>query len=303
MTFIASAGVTNVDLLYVGMGRIPEEGEEIYAKEFRICLGGGAPGTAVTAARLGIPVRLATFLGNDLFSGFAHEELKRSHVELSNLLPQGETQIPVNVTSVMITERDRTFASYGYDKKPDREQMETLYQMSKGAKLAQMQLGFLPVYRRLKEEGTKLLLDFGWDEELSLEKYRDYIELADYYTPNQKEAMKITGTASPQDAIEVLARYIANPLVELDKDGALLLSGGSLIHVEAIPEFTYRDATGAGDAFLAGLMYGLFHDYGFQDAVLFGNITGGKCITEAGALTAWVGEEELLAIADRYRVG
>lgn len=302
MTFIASAGVTNVDLLYAGMNRIPQEGEEIYSKGFQICLGGGAPGTAVTAARLGLPVKLATFLGSDLFSGFARDELKHSHVDLSNLLPKDEKMIPVNVTSVMITKRDRTFVSYGYDKRPDKEQIKTLYQISRGAKLAQMQLGFLPAYRKLKEEGTQLLLDFGWDEELSLEKYKDYIELADYYTPNQKEAMKITRTHSPQDALLVLSKYISHPLVKLDKEGAILLSEGSIIHVDAIREFEYRDATGAGDAFLAGLMYGLFHDYSFQDAVLFGNITGGKCITKVGALTAWVGEKELLSIADRYRV-
>ena len=29
MSFLASVGVTNVDLMYVGMPRVPQEGEEI----------------------------------------------------------------------------------------------------------------------------------------------------------------------------------------------------------------------------------------------------------------------------------
>ena len=37
-------------------------GEEIFSQDFRVLLGGGAPGTAVNAARLGIPTRLATYL-------------------------------------------------------------------------------------------------------------------------------------------------------------------------------------------------------------------------------------------------
>ena len=68
MSFLASVGVTNVDLMYVGMPRVPQEGEEIFSQDFRVLLGGGAPGTAVNAARLGIPTRLATYLGSDLFS-------------------------------------------------------------------------------------------------------------------------------------------------------------------------------------------------------------------------------------------
>lgn len=48
MSFLASVGVTNVDLMYVGMPRVPQEGEEIFSQDFRVLLGGGAPGTAVT---------------------------------------------------------------------------------------------------------------------------------------------------------------------------------------------------------------------------------------------------------------
>ena len=50
MSFLASVGVTNVDLMYVGMPRVPQEGEEIFSQDFRVLLGGGAPGTAVNAA-------------------------------------------------------------------------------------------------------------------------------------------------------------------------------------------------------------------------------------------------------------
>ena len=43
MSFLASVGVTNVDLMYVGMPRVPQEGEEIFSQDFRVLLGGGAP--------------------------------------------------------------------------------------------------------------------------------------------------------------------------------------------------------------------------------------------------------------------
>ena len=99
MSFLASVGVTNVDLMYVGMPRVPQEGEEIFSQDFRVLLGGGAPGTAVNAARLGIPTRLATYLGSDLFSGFARAQFEQNGVSPYNLAAEGETGIPVNVTS------------------------------------------------------------------------------------------------------------------------------------------------------------------------------------------------------------
>lgn len=68
MSFLASVGVTNVDLMYVGMPRVPQEGEEIFSQDFRVLLGGGAPGTAVNAAGWAFLTRLATYLGSDLFS-------------------------------------------------------------------------------------------------------------------------------------------------------------------------------------------------------------------------------------------
>ena len=98
----------------------------------------------------------------------------------------------------------------------------------------------------------------------------------------------------------MLADYIEKPLVKLDKDGCLVLEDGVLYTVPNIPEFVCRDATGAGDAFLAGLMYGLYHGYSFPECVLFGNITGGKCVTGIGCLTAWVNESELLTLARKY---
>ena len=36
MSFLASVGVTNVDLMYVGMPRVPQEGEEIFSQDFRV---------------------------------------------------------------------------------------------------------------------------------------------------------------------------------------------------------------------------------------------------------------------------
>ena len=157
-----------------------------------------------------------------------------------------------------------------------------------------MQLGgFLPVYKKLKEEGTILVLDTGWDDEMSIKKYRDYLELADYYTPNRKEAMKITGSDTPEDAAHALKQYFEKVVVKVDADGCIGIDGDEEFFVPSIEEFVNVDSTGAGDAFLAGFMYGLFYDYSLKDCIKFGNVTGGKAVTAVGALSGYVSEKEL----------
>lgn len=295
MAFIAGAGATNVDLLYQGFDRLAGVGEELYCKDFSLQLGGGLPATLINLGRLGISTKIATELGNDIFSNFAKEKFTQNGVNPTNLY--SGNGIPLNITSAIILPKDRTFYTYGKGNiEPDEKALETFYQIAKGSKICMMQLGgFLPVYKKLKEEGTILVLDTGWDDEMSIEKYHDYLELADYYTPNRKEAMKITDTDTPEDAAKALKQYFDKVVVKVDADGCIGIDGDEKFFVPSIEEFINVDSTGAGDAFLAGFMYGLFYDYSLKDCIKFGNVTGGKAVTEVGALSGYVTEQELLA--------
>ena len=242
MSFIAGTGKTNVDILYASLKRLPQLGEELYSDGFKLCLGGGVPGTMVNLGRLNIPVRTATWLGLDMFSDFASNEYRDNSVEITNLYEGGV--LPLNITSAMITPEDRTFVTYGPDAEENDVTAEKIYRMSTGAKIVEVQNGYYDVYRKLKDEGTLLVLDTGYTDDMSLSLYRDLIELCDYYVPNQKEAMKITETASPEDAISVLSRYFENPMVKLDKDGCMGMYNGDVHGAECCNELVWCAGTG-----------------------------------------------------------
>lgn len=299
MAFIAGAGSTNVDLLYQGFDRLAGVGEELYCKDFSLQLGGGLPATLINLGRLGIETKIATELGNDIFSDFAKEKFIENGVTPTNLY-EGE-KIPLNITSAIILPKDRTFYSYGKGTiEPDEKAMETFYTIATGSKICMMQLGgFLPVYKKLKEEGTILVLDTGWDDEMSFEKYDEYLSVADYYTPNRKEALRITGTDNEKDAAYALKKYFDKVVVKVDADGCIGIDGDDYFFCPSIEEFKNVDSTGAGDAFLAGFMYGLFYDYPLKDCIEYGNITGGKAVTAVGALSGYVTEKELLEYKSR----
>lgn len=299
MEHVSGVGMINVDILYTGIERIPNEGEEIYSKEFDIQLGGGIPATMINLARLGVPTELCTFLGDDMFSNYAKTQLERYHTSYHNIY--NGSGMPVAITSIITTQRDRTFISYRNHFTLYEEDQDQIYDKLKGAKIADMQLGFLEVYKRLKEDGTILVFDVGWEDGMSLEKYSEYLKLADYFTPNQKEALEITKTNNLQDAAEKLKEYFDQVIIKLDKNGCMLVEGETTHIIPPLENINAVDATGAGDAFLSGFIYGLYHNYDVKDAILFGNITGGLCVEGIGCLTRYVNEKELLELAEKHR--
>lgn len=299
MAFIAGAGATNIDLLYENMPKIPDVGEEVYTNSFSLQLGGGLPATLINLGRLGIDARIATELGNDMFSVFAKEQFKKNNVSPTNLYIGND--IPLNITSAIILKNDRSFITYGKGTiNPDDKAKEEFYSIAKGAKICLMAPGgFLEVYKKLKSEGTVMVLDMGWDDDLTFEKYSELLSIADYYTPNQKEALKITGCNNAKDAAYTLKKYFDKVVVKVDKDGCIGIDGDEYFFCPSLEQYKNVDSTGAGDAFLAGFTYGLFHDYRLKDCIEFGNITGGKAVTAVGALSAYVNEKELLEIKNK----
>ncbi len=297
MSFVGAFGKLNVDLLYSGMPRIPNEGEEIYCKDFKVCLGGGLPATMINCSRLGVPAKIGTFLGDDMFSDFARKELEKSGTQYELFESKN---YPLNVTSAIITSTDRTFVSYGGTETYSDEMLEKIYNALKGAKVVAMQEKIIPVYKELKKDGTILVLDTGYSDDMSIEKHKELIEVADYYTPNIDETEKLTGTRDYKEALKILGEYFPKPVVKLGKLGCAGFDKDYFV-VDNIDEFKCVDATGAGDAFLSGFIYGLYNDLDFKQCILAGNITGGKCVTGVGCLTEYITKEEIKDCLEKYQ--
>lgn len=296
MEFVGGVGYTNIDLIYADMARLPATGEEVFAKKFEMHLGGGVPATLINTTRLGVPSKILTFLGDDFFSGFAAKSFEQYGAQVINLY-RG-TGMPIVLTSVMVCNEDRSFASYRDESTAAHFAEEEIYRNLTGAKLVDMHVGFLDVYKQLKKEGSTLVFDTGWEDDLSVRKYEAYLELADYYLPNQKEALKITGAETVEQAADCLSAYFPAVVIKLDKDGCLLKDKDGLRCIPPLPGVKAVDATGGGDAFMSGFLYGLFHNQPVEACVRYGNVMGGTCVQGIGCLTKYVDEKELLELAE-----
>lgn len=292
--FVIGIGRTNIDMIYSGMDRLPAIGEEIYSKGFEIHLGGGAPGESVILSKLGIPSKIITWLGKGPFADIARSEFTIGSPEIIDLYHG--TGDPLILSTAMLCCGDRTFVSYGEEIRISSVDMARIREEHRGAKIVLMNPQFPELYNEPYLSDAVKIFDTGWEDDLSLEneKYRKMITLADYYLPNRREAMKITGTSTVEDAAEVLSRFFRHVIIKLDKEGCMIRDEKGQRIIPPLQDLNFVDATGAGDAFLSGFVYGIYHGYNLDDCVRFGNTTGGTCVQAYGCVTKTLNENELI---------
>ena len=114
--------------------------------------------------------------------------------------------------------------------------------------------------------------------------------------------MKITGTSSVEEAADILSEFFSDVTIKMDKEGCLLKNKDGIKIISSVQNVKAIDATGAGDAFMSGFIYGLYHHYPIEQCIKFGNVTGSACVQGMGCISNFVNEEQLLEIAGTLEV-
>lgn len=283
---IGAINLITLDFIYSDIPKIPALGEEVNTNKFAVSLGGGPVASLITAARLGAQTKLATCLGEDIMSGIGKIFLEQEKVNYRNFCRNGVSVTPVNISSVMtFAGSDRSFVSYFPDTDFYKTGIEEKFEYLKDTSLCIASEPCKELLSRLYHNGCRLAYDVGWSDELNIEDLKDILRYVYLFTPNDKEAMKLTDTSTPETALERLADFVEQPIVKLGKYGALVWYNGKIVHVCAA-DFVAVDSTGAGDAFLGGVVYGLSQGWDILECVRLGNYTGGNATTAVGCLTA-----------------
>lgn len=115
---------------------------------------------------------------------------------------------------------------------------------------------------------------FSGDEIIEL------ISLADYLSVNDYEAEMIAQKTGR--AIVSFAPDLKALIVTLGASGSRIYAQGTVIDVPVVPAPTLVDPTGCGDAFRAGLLYGIAHQWSVEKACKLGSLLGSIKIGERG---------------------
>lgn len=122
-----------------------------------------------------------------------------------------------------------------------------------------------------------------------------FIEMADYVAVNDYEAQLIAERT--QQSIAKLAERVKAWVVTLGAQGSVIYASGKQISIPAATPDKVVDPTGCGDAYRAGLLYGIAHDWDWQTTGRLAAAMGALKIAQRGAQNFFLEKD---AIAERY---
>ncbi|MEW6165525.1 MAG: carbohydrate kinase family protein [Pseudomonadota bacterium] len=135
--------------------------------------------------------------------------------------------------------------------------------------------GMLQHARQFHEAGIPFIFDPGQGLPMfDGAELLEFIRLADYCTVNDYEAKLLTERTGR--TLEELARDVKALVVTLGGSGSRIYADGAQTDIPAVPAEQLLDPTGCGDAYRAGLLYGIAKGWSWEKtgrlAALMGSI-------------------------------
>lgn len=284
---IICIGGANVDRKFHVTGTVAEGTSNPAA--LSVTIGGVARNVAENLGRLGHPVRLLTTAGND-----ADWELIAAHsapyMDLSSvqLVPGASTG---SYSAVLDADGELVIAMAVMDvyQSLDRSYIAPLERRLARAKLLVADLN-------VSKETVELIRSLAVRHQVPLAivpvsgpkmaNLPDSLEGVSWFICNEDEAETLTGvtiqTADDWKAAvqKLLDRGVAHVIVTRGKRGVMAgdQDTGGIRHHEAIPGIRVEDVTGAGDAFVSGVLHAAAGGKALHDAIRYGLVNAAKTL-------------------------
>ena len=111
------------------------------------------------------------------------------------------------------------------------------------------------------------------------------LQYIDYFIPSLPEAQAIVSLDEPGEVARTLIddHGVGTVALKMGADGCLVMAAEKdTIRLPAF-EVEVVDATGAGDAFAAGFIAGVWHGWSLERTARFASAVGALCVTGVGA--------------------
>lgn len=287
------------------------DGENHYLK----CAGGAPANVAVGVSRLGCEAGFIGRVGNDPLGKFMQQTLQAEKVSTDNMVLD-----PQQRTSTVIVGLDDGERSFTFMVNPSADQfleVGDLPTFHQGDFLHCCSIALInnpsrsttiEAIRRIKEVGGFFSFDPNLRESLwaSLDEMKEVVNsviaMADILKFSEEELTLLTNTTNLEEATKVITTQYPEKLIiiTLGKDGAIYhLNGKSqVVKGKALKPV---DTTGAGDAFVSGLLAGLSQVSDWKEEATLvevirkANASGALATTAKGAMAALPNKAQLEA--------
>ncbi|MBL8117507.1 MAG: carbohydrate kinase family protein [Anaerolineae bacterium] len=267
-------GVSWNAMVYVNAFPTPQP-QTVFSRGFHETVGSTGSGKALSLHRLGMPVTLHALIGDDAPGQATRDYFNREGVRFIYDIDPAGTQRHINL---MDKEEGRIsiFVVYGtFEPAFDMKRLETLI-----GEHDHIVLNISNYCRYLipliKQAGKAIWCDLH-DYDGKNPFYDDFIKAADYlFMSSDAHGIK-SYRAFMETQIAAGKRLVVSTH---GKNGSTALTAdGRWIETPAISEYSVKDTNGAGDGFVAGVLYGYANNYPIEQCLQFGSIVGGLAVT------------------------
>ncbi|MGN7297866.1 aminoimidazole riboside kinase [Ferdinandcohnia sp. SAFN-114] len=273
---------------------------------------GGAPANvAVGAARLGAKSSFIGKVGDDVLGNFLKVTLENYNVQTETMYLSNEVRTAI--TFVTLGEDGEREFSFYIEKTADRYLTPEEIPVSLFDEHNVFHFGSISLIDDPAESATKRALQLAkekglvvsydpnlrpmlWkDLDIAKQKITSMLREADVVKLSEVELEFITGEKDIERGVTKLAQYnIPLSFITLGKDGVHAFFKGESIFVEA-RKVKSVDTTGAGDAFVSGLLYQFSRrdkeivEYSLdeiKEIATFASVSGALAVSQKGAMSA-----------------
>jgi sugar/nucleoside kinase (ribokinase family) len=291
---ITVAGTVIGDIFVRKLDREPARGSLTVVDQVGFHLGGAAPNTGAVLSRLGVPVSVVGRIGSDPFGQLVRQEIEKwaSNVTLA----VDEVLQTTAVVGHIFADGERSFLyAGGASAAFCAADLDLKQECSRGSRALHVGYALLlpgldgEPMRALFEEAQSLQLlvslDVAYYPGPDWKKLVQLMPHVDVFCPNGREAEAITGEKNPEAAAARLLKdgvrqFVA---VKLGEQGAYIRpADGPGEYIQAYHVRTI-DSTGAGDAFIAGVLAAWHRKLDWRQAARIANAAGALATTKQGA--------------------
>jgi len=274
---------------------LPSPEGAVFPKSDRYHGGGAASNTAVWLAMLGVKVKVTgNVIGYDDYGDMVLDGLgKHSNIDLS-LVEQRKGVTTPFTRAIVTPDGERSFLIFWY---PEAPKIHLTKEMLHGARYLALDLYGGP--ERL--ETAKLAVESGISTAIGDVIWPDHPVL-----PFTSIATN-SGSYIRQTFPGIDVRQHARKLQSISKGIVITTEGSKIVHaIDAQgngftiqpPNVTALDATGAGDAFRSGLLYGLLRGLDLPRSLCWAVAAGSLSVKNLGAATILPDFKEIESLAD-----
>ena len=285
-------GELNLDLVLYGLPAELELDREHIASDMRLTLGSSSAIFAHNLALLGNRVAFHSAIGADALGELCLSRLAESGTNVSAVrkFPDKQTGLTV-ILPRPVKRYILTFPGVMADMRFEDLDLDLVF----NARHLHISSLFLQralrprvaeLFRLAQQAGLTTSLDTNDDPDGRWDLDNNIFKHLDVLLPNETEACRLANAATPEAALETLAKQVPLVVMKRGEKGAVAKRGD--VEVVSSPFPTQAvDSIGAGDSFDAGFLHQYIRGASLEACLRFGNLTGALSTTRQGGTEAF----------------